>query len=135
MMFVLIKPDLSSSGYSNRCFLVAMCCQIARRPNWKQQQREASPSAAKNIRAVLVPCRTWKCVPVAISGGVDIAVIPRCHCCNRQVLSESKKNYVKDQFLMNSHSTLPFLTLFLTQLIYNINKKYVNQITLNDTTL
>ena len=35
--------------------------------------QEASPSAGKNTRIVLVPCRTWKCVPTTISGGVDIS--------------------------------------------------------------
>ena len=33
--------------------------------------QEASPSADKNTGIVLVPCRTWKCVPAAIFGGVD----------------------------------------------------------------
>ena len=41
--------------------------------------QEASPSASKNTGVVLVPCRVWKCVPTAISGGVDISEVPRCH--------------------------------------------------------
>ena len=41
--------------------------------------QEASPSAGKNTRIVLVPCHTWKCVPTAISGGVDISEVPGCH--------------------------------------------------------
>ena len=40
---------------------------------------EAFPSACKNARVVLVPCRTWKCVPTAVSGGVDISEVPGCH--------------------------------------------------------
>ena len=40
---------------------------------------EASPSAGKNARIVLVPCRTWKCVPNTISGGVDISEVPWCY--------------------------------------------------------
>ena len=35
--------------------------------------QDASPSASKNARIVLVPCCAWKCVPTAISGGVDIS--------------------------------------------------------------
>ena len=35
--------------------------------------KEASSSASKNIRVVLIPCCQWKCVPTAISGGVDIS--------------------------------------------------------------
>ena len=42
-------------------------------------EQEASPSAGKNIQIVLVPCRAWKCVPTAISGGVDNSEIPGCH--------------------------------------------------------
>ena len=38
--------------------------------------QEASPSAGKNTEIVLVP---WKCVPTAISGGVDISEVPRSH--------------------------------------------------------
>ena len=41
--------------------------------------REACPSASKNTRVVLVPYRAWKCVPTAISGGVDISEVPGCY--------------------------------------------------------
>ena len=40
--------------------------------------QEASPSAGKNTEVVLVSCRTRKCVPIAISGGVDTSVAPGC---------------------------------------------------------
>ena len=36
-------------------------------------------SAGKNTGVVSVPCRTWKCVPTAVFGGVDIYVAPGCH--------------------------------------------------------
>ena len=41
--------------------------------------QEASPSAGKNTGIELVPYRAWKCVPTAISGGVDICEVPGCH--------------------------------------------------------
>ena len=41
--------------------------------------QEASPSASKNTRIVLVPCQAWKCVPTAISSGVNIFEVPECH--------------------------------------------------------
>ena len=41
--------------------------------------QEASPSAGKNTRVVLVPCHAWKYVPTANSGGVDISEVPGCH--------------------------------------------------------
>ena len=31
--FDFFRPDLSPWGYRNRCFLVALCCLIVRRPN------------------------------------------------------------------------------------------------------
>ena len=40
--------------------------------------QEASPSAGKNTEVVLVSCCTRKCVPIAISGGVDTSVAPGC---------------------------------------------------------
>ena len=43
------------------------------------RDQEASPSAGKNTEIVLVPCHAWKCVPTAISGGVDISEVPGCH--------------------------------------------------------
>ena len=41
--------------------------------------QEASLSAGKNIGIVLVSCCSWKCIPIAISGSVDISEIPECH--------------------------------------------------------
>ena len=41
--------------------------------------QEASPSAGKITGVVLVPCRAWKCVLTAISGGVDFSEVPGCH--------------------------------------------------------
>ena len=41
--------------------------------------QEASPSASKNPGIVFVPCCAWKCVPTAVSGGVDISEVPGCH--------------------------------------------------------
>ena len=42
--------------------------------------QEASPSAGKNTRVVLVPCSRMEVrSPTAISGGVDISEVPGCH--------------------------------------------------------
>ena len=38
--------------------------------------QEAFPAAGKTTSVVLVPCCTWKCVPTAVSGGVDISLRP-----------------------------------------------------------
>ena len=39
-------------------------------------KQKASPAAGKNNRVVLVPSYSWKCVPTAISSGVNISEIP-----------------------------------------------------------
>ena len=41
--------------------------------------QEASPSAGKYTGVVLVPGCAWKCVPTALSGGVDISEVKRLH--------------------------------------------------------
>ena len=41
--------------------------------------QEASVSAGKDIGIVLVSCCSWKCIPTAISGGVNISEVPGCH--------------------------------------------------------
>ena len=44
--------------------------------------RETEPGSCnkdQNTATVLVLCRPWKCVPRAISGGMDIFAVPRCH--------------------------------------------------------
>ena len=41
--------------------------------------QEVFPSAGKNTAIVLVPCRAWKRVPAAISGGADISEVPGSH--------------------------------------------------------
>ena len=41
--------------------------------------QEASPTAGKNTGVVLVPCCACKCIPTAISGGVDISKVSWCY--------------------------------------------------------
>ena len=58
------------------------CCTVP--PNSKETElessdKEASSSAGKNTRVVLVPCRAWKCVPGATSGAVNIFKVPGFH--------------------------------------------------------
>ena len=43
------------------------------------RNQEASLSADENICIVLVSCYSWKCIPTAISGGVDISEVRGCH--------------------------------------------------------
>ena len=40
---------------------------------------EVFPSAGENAGMILVSCRSWKCVPTAVSGSVDISEITECH--------------------------------------------------------
>ena len=49
------------------------CAADSKETELRSSDKEASLSACKNTRLVLVPCCTWKCVSTAISGGVDIS--------------------------------------------------------------
>ena len=53
--FGFLKPDLSPWGYRNRCFLVALCCLIVRRPNLKVATKRLLHQQV-NTGVVLVPC-------------------------------------------------------------------------------
>ena len=87
------------------------------------RDQEASPSAGKNTRMPLVPCRAWKCVPTAISRGVDISEVPECHLL-RQMSSQwgSQKLF---QGLVSYELTayLSLFNLFLIQWIMAILSK------------
>ena len=41
--------------------------------------KQETSSADKNTRIVLLSCRTLKCAPTAVSGGVDISEVTGCH--------------------------------------------------------
>ena len=43
------------------------------------RDEEAFLLADKNTRVVLVSCSAWDCASTAISGGVDISKVARCH--------------------------------------------------------
>ena len=45
----------------------------------RSSNQEASLSAGKNIGIVLVSSYSWKGIPTAISGGVDISDVLGCH--------------------------------------------------------
>ena len=71
--------------------------------------QEDSPSAGKNTAIVLVPCRTWKCVPTPISGRVDISEVPGCHLL-RQTSSQGGSQKLLQGLV--SHELTPYLSLF-----------------------
>ena len=88
---------------------------IVRRP-----KLEVPPSAGKNTRIVLVLCHTWKCIPTAISGGVDISEVPECH-----LLQQMSSQWESEKLLQGlvSHELTAYVSvfnLFLTQWIMAI---------------
>ena len=54
--------------------------------------QEASPSTGKNTGVALVACCTSKCVPRAISSGVDISEALGCHLL-RQIMVINSTNF------------------------------------------
>ena len=77
--------------------------------------QEASPSAGKNMGIFLVPCCAWKCVPAAISSGMDISEVPGCHLL-WQMSSQSGSQKLLQELV--SHELTAYVSvfnLFLTQ--------------------
>ena len=63
LFFGFVRPDLSPCGYWNRCFLVALCCLIVRRPNLEVATKRLFHQEVKNTRVVLLPCLRIKVRP------------------------------------------------------------------------
>ena len=85
--------------------------------------QEANTSTHKNTGIVLVPCCTWKCVPTAIFGGVDISEVPGCH-----LFWQMSSQWGSQKLLQGlvSHELTAYLSvfnLFLTQWIMAILSK------------
>ena len=75
----LVSPDLTCHLEDIR--IGDFGCTV--RPDSKETElgngdQEASPSADKNTEKILKLCGAWKCVPTAISEGVDISEFPGC---------------------------------------------------------
>ena len=68
----------------------------------------------KNTKVVLVPFCIWKCVPTAISGGVDISKVPRCHFCASMMVTEITSR------IDVSNSQPPFIS-------NSMNRGYINK--------
>ena len=77
--------------------------------------QEASPSADKNTGVVLVPCCTWKCVPTAISGGVDISEVPGCHLLQQISCQWGSQKLLQGLVSLKLKAYFSVFDLFLTQ--------------------
>ena len=77
--FGFLRPDLSPSGYRNRCFLDPLCCLVVRRPNLEVVIKILLHQQVKKTGIVLVRVSTWKYVPTVTFGGADISKLPWCH--------------------------------------------------------
>ena len=83
--------------------------------------QEASPASGKTTGVVLVPCHTWKCDTIAISGGVDTYKVPGTH-----LLWQISSHWESQKSLQGSMScelkaclfyTDPFLTQWNSHII------------------
>ena len=70
-IFGFFRADLPPSWYKNRCFLVALCSLIVRRPNLEEATK------SKTTRVVLVPRHAW--MHIVTSNGMDISKVLWCH--------------------------------------------------------
>ena len=70
---------------------------------------EASPSTGKNTGVVLCHIRAWKCVPTAISGGVDISEVPGCHLLRQMSSQQGSQKLLQG---LVSHELIAYLSIF-----------------------
>ena len=61
--FGFLRPDLSHSGYGNRCFLVALYRLIVRRPNLEVAARKLLHQQVEIHEVVFVPCSRMEVRP------------------------------------------------------------------------
>ena len=74
----LAFSDLEDTGISVFRLHCVLC--DSKETELGSSDQEASPSVGENTGVVLVPCFcAWKCIPTAISSGVDISEVPGCH--------------------------------------------------------
>ena len=85
--------------------------------------QDPSPSAGKNTRIVLVSCHAWKCVPTAISGGVDISKVSVCHLLWQMSSQCGSKKLLQGLVSHELKAYLSVYNLFLTQWILAILSK------------
>ena len=109
--FSFHRPDLSPWGYRNRFFLVALCCLIVRTPNLEVATKWLLHQVLKILGVSYSAC---KCVPLAISGSVNVSKIPRCH-----LLRQMTSQWWSQKFPLGlvSHeltANLSIFNLFLT---------------------
>ena len=87
--------------------------------------QEASPSAGKNTRIVLVSCHPWKCIPTAISSGLDICEVPGCHLFQQMSSLWGSQKLLQRLVCHELTAYLSAFNLFLTQWIMVIlSKRY-----------
>ena len=77
--------------------------------------QEASPSAGKNTGIILVLCCTFRCLPTAISGGVDISNVPGCHLLEQTSFQRGSQKLLQGLVSHEPTAYLSVLTLLLTQ--------------------
>ena len=75
--YFVLRPDLR--GYGNRCFLVALCYLIVRRPTLEVVTKRLLHQHVKIPRSFWCHVCAWKSIPTAISSGVNISEVPGHH--------------------------------------------------------
>ena len=96
--------------------------------------QETSPSADKNTGVALVLGCVWKCVPTAISVGVDILEVHGCHLLQKMSSQWGSQKLV--QGLVSHELSLPFCFWpIFNSMKWPYHQKDVIQITLNHATL
>ena len=72
---------------------------------WLQQRLnvEVSPATGKNTGIALLLCCAWKYIPTAISGGVDISEVLRCHFLRQMSFQWESQKLLESIGISSSH--------------------------------
>ena len=62
-----------------------------------------------------MPFCTWKCVPAAISGGVDISEVPGCHLLQRKISQQKAQKLIQELVSLELTAYVSVFDLFSTQ--------------------
>ena len=91
--FGFLRPDLSPWGYKNRCFLVALCHLIVRRPNLEVTTKRFLHQQVKIYWGSFIAAFTYGSVSLPLFSVVWIFLRSMSAICyNRWVLGEGHKN-------------------------------------------
>ena len=135
LFFGFFRPDLSPRGSRNRCFLAALLRLIVRRPNLEVATKRLFHQQVKIPGQFQCHVRTRKCIPTAISGGVDFSEVPGCHLLRQMSFQRGPQKLLQKLVSHELTAHLSVFNQFKLNELWPYYQKHVNHTVLNRATL